>query len=125
MTHTIGGRGSVRAAARDVTLPFGDVTRRGSGGASPYPSLALPEPRPTRAASRHEFEDENDLVAIKPPIRHQRNSLYTNAPLQEDPQPAVHPKQWFFTAIGRPASCAGSRSQRKSGFPLFHCIPSC
>ena len=30
------GRGSARAVARDFALPFGDVTRHGSGGASPY-----------------------------------------------------------------------------------------
>jgi hypothetical protein len=38
------GRGSALAAARDDVLLFGDVTRRGSGGAWPYP-----EPRPISA----------------------------------------------------------------------------
>ena len=29
----------------------------------------------------------------------------TSAPLQEDPEPAVQPKQWLPTAIGRSLSC--------------------
>jgi hypothetical protein len=51
--------------------------------------------------------------------------VYTSAPPQEEPEPAVQPKQWLSTAIGRPSSCAGSRSQRKGGTSFFHCIPSC
>jgi len=35
------GRGSARAVARDIALPFDEVTRRGSGGASPYLARGL------------------------------------------------------------------------------------
>jgi hypothetical protein len=67
--HGLVGRGSARAAALDVTLPFGNVTRRGS-----WQFLAFSS---TSTSKKNLF----------------RISLYTNAPLQEDPQPAVHPKQ--------------------------------
>jgi hypothetical protein len=49
----------------------------------------------------------------------------TSAPLQEDPEPAVQPKQWLPTAIGRSLSCSGLRSQRYNGVVSFHCMPSC
>src|SRR5271157_3019603 len=51
--------------------------------------------------------------------------VYTRAPPQEEPAPAVQPKQWLPVAMGRPSSLSGSRSQRKSGAPFFHGIPSC
>src|ERR1700733_6665698 len=51
--------------------------------------------------------------------------IYASAPPQEEPDPAVQPKQWLSVAMGRPSSRSGSRSQRKSGLPFFHCIPSC
>jgi hypothetical protein len=51
--------------------------------------------------------------------------IYTSAPRQEEPEPAVQPKQWLSVAIGRPSRRSGSRSHRKSGAPFFHSIPSC
>jgi len=51
--------------------------------------------------------------------------IYTSAPPQEEPDPAVQPKQWLSVAMGPPSSRSGSRFHRKSGTPFFHCIPSC
>src|ERR1700722_4455151 len=51
--------------------------------------------------------------------------IYTSAPPQEEPDPAVQPKQWLSVAMEPPSSRSGSTSQRKSGAPFFHCIPSC
>src|ERR1700738_3537950 len=50
--------------------------------------------------------------------------IYTSAPPQGGPAPAVQRKQWLSVAMGPPWSRSGSRSQRKSGTPFFHCIPS-
>src|SRR5258708_36656349 len=49
----------------------------------------------------------------------------TSAPLQEDPEPAVQPKQWLPTAIGRSLRCSGLRSQRYNGAASLHCMPRC
>jgi hypothetical protein len=58
-------------------------------------------------------------------IFHVKNDIYTSAPPQEEPWPAVQPKQWLSIATRRPWSRSESRSHRKSGSSFFHCMPSC